>query len=187
MVSVEARRWEWPWSIASALVAAESEKAVLQALRNLDEQDGIIRRYGRLEALRGEGYRRHGGGFYPNRSYLMLPRVLVFEKAEARVDIFVQYGPILRVQIEMFPTQEYVEEHREISLEIVGSEIEYVGGPPDAAADAVDEPVGPQIESARGPPAVDELLGPEIESVEPDVRRKSMIHIEVDHPEFRGE
>jgi len=158
-----AGRWDWPWSIASTIVAAESEKAVVQALRNLDEQDGITRRYGRLQALRGAGHRRNHAGLF-SRTYLLLPRVLVFEKAEARVNIVVHRGPILRVQIKMFPTQEYVEGYPDSRLEIVGSEIEYVG-PSD-----VDEPIGLQIES-----------------VVPDVRWKSRIDIEVDHPEFRGE
>jgi hypothetical protein len=45
-------RWQWSSSIASTIRAAESEKAVVQALRNLDEQDGAIRRYGRLVSSR---------------------------------------------------------------------------------------------------------------------------------------
>lgn len=162
-------RWDWPWSITSTIMAAKSEKAVLQALRNLDEQDGIIRRYGRLQALQGAGHCRKYGGFFFSRSCLLLPRILVFEKAEARVNIRVRRGPIVRVQIKMFPTQEYVEDHPESRLEIVGSEMVYVG-PSD-----VEEPVD-----------VDEPAGSQIESVIPDVRWKSRIDIQVDHPEFRG-
>ena len=90
-------------------ITADVEALVLEKFQQLGSESEIIRRYGAFESLSGEGWSR------PNYllmlvSSLRMFRRAHFKKAEARVDIVIQQGP-LNASFEMAPSEKWWNEH----------------------------------------------------------------------------